>query len=180
MTTIAGIVDKDRVLIGSDSQYTVGYQQHTGPTKIFRPSPGWLMGVAGSYKMAQLLQYGAPDGFFERDSNSIEKFIMTSFSWRLLQFLEKNKVTSIEEGTISYDGAIMVAVENKLFVVGSDFSVLPIDDFAAIGSGKDYAYGASYVWQDIKSKEERLIVALGAACHYDIYTTGPTKIRSTK
>jgi len=179
MTTIAGVTDKEKVLMGCDSSYTQGYQQHTGPSKVFAPAPGWLVGVTGSYKIKQLLQFGAPRKFYDRQSQAIEELMMKWFPIRLLKLLEENKLTFTEEGAVEYNGAIMVAVENKLFVVGSDFSVLPVEDFAAIGNGAQYAYGVAYVWKHVFPKEKRLRMTLEAACHYDIYTTEPIEIRST-
>ena len=55
-----------------------------------------------------------------------------------------------------WNSEIVVVYKDKAFLIDSDFCVVEIDDFAAIGAPQDFAYGAYAILKKFKTKIPKL------------------------
>jgi len=131
--------------------------------KLFRiADKRLLVGIAGSWRMADLLQHslqvGAPtEGEADRAYvNRIMDQVRTCF--RAGGFLHKG------EEVESISGAFLLGYRKRIWQVQSDLSVLFGQAWGtAIGSGMDAALGSLYTTRDWDHAERRVEAALAAA-----------------
>lgn len=70
-----------------------------------------------------------------------------------------------------------------IWIIGSDYSVLAAREFAAVGAGAKFAYGAYYAIMASQLSFEPLVALrsiIGAACHYDPYCGGAPWVKEIK
>ena len=78
-----------------------------------------------------------------------------------------------EDGVFEgFDSIFLFAFEDQLFEIDSDGSVIEIEDYLAIGSGKNEAIG-SLLSSDGLDPKERIIKAIKASTVHDIYVDYP-------
>lgn len=194
MTCVAGYIDKNKVYIGGDSfgstsstqsEYTTDkiFQYHGQNTENLKI----IMGIAGSYKAIDLVQYS--DDLF---SNYEKRKDIVSYNEKSIinrKFLVKYVVPKLEtlSKRINDKFDLMIGIENRLFIIQSDFSVIsPYDNYCAIGSGEDFAIGAFNAIEDIClstdiyiSPEDKVIKAVESACKFGTGIGGHIKWIST-
>jgi ATP-dependent protease HslVU (ClpYQ) peptidase subunit len=79
-----------------------------------------------------------------------------------------------EDGSQSFDGALLVAVRGNLFVIDEDFQVGEhADGYAAIGSGGSVALGALHATDGYLPHDKRVIAALKASERFCAGVRGP-------
>lgn len=160
MTVIAGKVESDRIVIGSDSQVTWGWQSKEliddGKLMVL---PDLIVGGAGygshlNY-MAIYLENHKPRTSEKRD---VLEFFVEFHQWidkMIKDFKPYNR------WLIAYDG--------RLISVTSDLSV-NYHDFWAVGSGWEYARTALHLGHSVEE-------ALQIACDLTVFCAPPLVVR---
>ncbi len=115
--------------------------------KVFVPRTNnkFIVGVAGSYRVMQLLQYNT--GLFPSD-DIIEKFYngVVDMEFMVREFVKNLKKLIDNDNNENVIISILIGYEDKLFKIQSDYGVLEISNtYDAIGSGFRTALGAMYV-----------------------------------
>lgn len=123
MTCIVGIAQEGHVWLGGDSASVSGYRVHqVGEPKVFQ-NGRFLMGMAGSFRMGQLLRYSFhPPKFRENEQNWMEYMVNDFVDAARKLFHDKGfgeKNNNVEE----FDGAFMVGHKGNLAIVYSDYQV---------------------------------------------------------
>jgi hypothetical protein len=173
VTVIAGLVDKDTVLLGGDSAGVAGYQLTVRrDAKTFVNGP-YVFGFCGSFRMGQLLRHAftppaPPDGV------DVEQFMSTVWIDAVRQALKDGGYAQVHEGVES-GGTFLVGVRGRLFEVHSDYQVgEALDGYSAVGCGDDVALGALYATANAAmSGEDRVVLALRAAERHSAGVRGP-------
>jgi ATP-dependent protease HslVU (ClpYQ) peptidase subunit len=159
MTVIAGKVEADRIVIGSDSQISWGWQAKSGiddsKLVVLRD---FVIGAAGWLSHINYMQMFAEN---HRPLSSRKRDVMEFF----VEFNEwaDKKIKGFEpynQWLLAYDG--------KLISVGSDLSI-SYHEFWAVGSGAEYARTAMHLGHDVRS-------ALLVACELTVYCSEPLHV----
>lgn len=170
MSTVIGIKQGKDVWIGSDSRGTTedGYIRPGDCIKVFR-NGDYLIGFIGTVRGGQILM----PPFFE-PPDEIE--------W--LPDLLREHVA--EKGCMMIDDDhcqtqhcnFLIGYNGNLFEILSDFHMAKINGDTAIGSGSHFAFGSLYASKKlgIKDPEERMLLALKTAAHFDVSSAGPFRI----
>lgn len=169
MTIIAAIKDADCIHYGSDSRVTYG----SGPAYdlegkwITLPSKssatGIHMGCAGSTRLDNIIVSSAKN--LEtcltpfRIADALKRAVISD-SWR------EAKGEDGEPQDYSVD--IILIMDEEIYRIGGDFSVVHIPAFmmVAVGTGEPYALGASHACRTRACKEQ-LKMSIQAAIKYD-------------
>lgn len=152
MTVIAAKVYDDKIEMSCDSMVTRGYHsKSTGfPPKIIEGSD-FIIGFAGDAKILPLLM------LFSKNHPICEGNEGRILEWlsELLDFA-KSKTSNY-----SYDCQLLIAHKSGLFMV-HDWHPIRVEDFAAIGSGYQYAESALFLGNDtIKACDVAMNFAYG-------------------
>lgn len=155
MSVVAAKVYKDRVVFAADSIICQGSFKRKNYNKLFEVN-GMIIGTSGYAEEGAFMRYYAdthkPASPSERD---VLKFFVEFQAWKL-----DAGCTVVDCGNsylFYYDG--------HLFEI-NQMHVEEINDFAAIGAGRDYAYAALYL--DHNPKE-----AVKVACELSCYVSDP-------
>ncbi len=186
MSVIVGIIHEGVVYLGSDSQYTKGgtkkSNNHPNNRKIWHPDgrDQLLIGSAGLLKGINAIK--SINGLIDQATLSQESlnynYVVKNVARRIMDTMEEIKLIESKDYNPKMLNEFLFAYKNELFMIGSDGSVLQIDDFSAIGSGSVEAIGSllSTVNDDPKT---RIIKAIEAAIQNDIYVGYPIIIMNT-
>ena len=168
MSVIVGIKEGKKIYMGCDSAATTdeGFRRHIKVKKLFRKGK-YLIGVAGSVRIANLMQ----SGMFSLPK-TIDKF--PEVLRNVLMAFGAMSVSE-EDKTQSMSSNILIAVNNgELYEILSDFQLNEINNgYAAVGSGGEVATGclfgiletANMVNLKLTSRN-KLEIALKAACYF--------------
>lgn len=158
MTCIAGVVDKGIVYIGGDSCASSNSWVTVNDAKVFAIGDV-LFGVAGSFRLADLVRHAWPGAIQENQEQ--ERFLRTTFVDSLYATLERYRVNDPDG---HFDGEILFGYNGRLYTVQSDYSVLSAPPCGmAIGSGSDAARGSLYTTSKLRMTPERRVLAALAA-----------------
>lgn len=186
MTCIVGVIDKEKncVWMGADSLGSDGYTKaiYRDP-KLFRNVnfKNVVMGSTTSFRHIDLLRYD--ETLFPEIDNLKHiavghKYMVTNFIPRLVTLFQDNikNMESTERGC-----SFLVGVDNKLFEIQDDYSVLdPQNGFAAVGCGNVAALGSLSTTSKMElSPPERIRLALIAAEETICGVQRPFKIINT-
>jgi len=160
MTCVAGVAEKGKVHLGSDSCGSDGWGQTiVKAPKIFN-NDNFIIGFAGSFRFGQILQYSLylPDSFQDQ---SVENYMFNNFIIGLQTTLVENG--HITEAGYPLGGDALIGVSGRLFVLQDDFSLLePASNYAVIGSGEHVALGVLHSMRN-RTPKKRIEAALQAA-----------------
>ena len=186
MSVIVGIIHEGVVYIGTDSQVTKGgtkkSNNHPNNRKIWHPDgrDQLLIGSAGLLKGINAIK--SINGLIDQATLSQESlnynYVVKNVARRIMDTMEEIKLIESKDYNPKMLNEFLFAYKNELFMIGSDGSVLQIDDFSAIGSGSVEAIGSllSTINEDPKT---RIIKAIEAAIQNDIYVGYPIIIMNT-
>jgi len=107
------------------------------------------------------------------------KYVVQKIVPKITSIFETAK--HIKQDSLYHDSEFLISYKDKLFLIGSDKSVIEIDDYFAIGSGKDFALGSlqdTYTNPKISIKD-KIIKAILAA-NSNVYVGGGIVISSTE
>lgn len=164
MSVVAVKIYDDKIVIGSDNQWTLGYSEKETkdadkPIKLFKIDNitfGAAWNAKDAIAMKQYLQEQTPKWL-----NNVRwyyDFFQSFYEWAEKKWLGIDKTESVY---------IFVA-EGKVFQI-MDFFVDEIHDFYAIGSGASKAMIGLHLWHTVEE-------ALLATCKYDLYCHDPVVI----
>ena len=173
MTAIVAVKHNGHVWMGGDSAFISGWDVEAIPDeKVFFVGE-ILFGVAGSPRTVGLLRYHLK--FPDPQTDDLREYITTSLVDALRGlFNEKGHATKSDEQE-QFPSAILVSYGGRLFMIDSDYQVLEIPDYTAIGSGGTVALGALAATVG-KSPAKRVQIALEAAAKHNIAVRGPFQV----
>jgi ATP-dependent protease HslVU (ClpYQ) peptidase subunit len=139
MTCIAAIVDEKGVgHIACDSVGSNHYTKAAYVTRKIFAVGDMLIGMTGSYRMGQILQYRLALPAATVDQN-LETWLHVDFIDAVRNVLKENGYLKVENNEET-SGTFLVVVAGRIFTVQNDLSLLESQDsFEACGSGEDYA-----------------------------------------
>ena len=180
MTIIIGYKENDVLYFGVDSRISSDHKVFTLSDDKIWSGNGILFGVCGHWRAAQIVKhkFNIP----ERPCKmSTEKYMNTVFIDELRKVFKENGYTEINNNEEKAHGAyLMIGIDNRLFNIGYDFSVLEQEDnYICLGSGEDLAYGAMNILKDQNLDPiDKIIKALETACKYNSGCAPPFTIIS--
>jgi hypothetical protein len=180
MTCIAAIATRSEVWMGADSCGANGwsYMIRRDP-KLFRTGP-FLLGFTSSFRMGQLLRFGAeaeklsalaPSG--DPFAFMVEKFIPS-----VRKILKAGGFMTTKDGVES-GGSFLVAFGRHLFEIDPDFQVAQDRrGLHSIGSGYTFALGAMALARG--EPRARILQALRIVTQFQHHVRGPFQVLSTR
>lgn len=186
MSVVVAIKEKDRVLVGVDSQATKGGTRtslsNPNNYKVWKVNDveNCLMAHVGYYRDAMFIKTMSDlvdELAVVRDSIDY-RYVVRRILPRILDELIEFKCLKNEDDVENLLSSFIFAYKDKLFLILSDRSVLEIDDYCAIGSGASEALGSLLSTEELKS-EERIVKAITSSATHDIYVDYPIIISDT-
>lgn len=184
MTCIVGIEAQDgSVWIGGDSAVTDnngGRSVLTTP-KVFQ-SGEMVVGICGSMRLGQILQYLVPNASRPHDLSNDMVYLVGGYISMVQQVLKEVGYISTPHGVdFIGDGEWLLGYRGRLYQVNVDFQVLhSMRPYVAIGMGADLALGALYQFGKRKKvsihPQEAIESALEAAVEHNSTCAPPWKI----
>lgn len=172
MTTIAAKTINGKVKIAWDSQVTSGSRATFGVNKVVRINDQFAVGIAGHLRYANLVHRTTVNKIHPFD---LEQEDFDGYAWLLDEAVPawmKAVKKELDNMPDSEDGApwgtTIVALGGRIYTVGFDFAVSPIEGFGAIGSGGSFAATAMHLGKNPKQ-------AVEIASELDPFTGGPIK-----
>lgn len=185
MSVVVAIKEGGKVFVGADSQVTRGGTRTTlsNPNnyKIWKVNgtDNCLMAHVGWVRDANVVRtlYIVDDYDVYRDCIDF-RYVVKRVVPQITEALTDAKF--LKEGYIeSTDSSYLFIYKDRLFCIGSDLSVVEVEDFVAIGSGANQAIG-SLLSTEGESPEERIITAIKASAASDIYVDYPIIITDSE
>ena len=168
MSIVIGYVASDGVYVAADYQVTSddGHRDYEA-NKIFE-GDGYLLGVAGDYKIVNLIEHFS----FKLPKKNISKFIVTELPLLIKDYLEPYRNENDDDGGDEY--SIIVACDRSLYEINENHEASAVPFFHAIGTGAPYAFGAYHamLFSPQEDPETILTLAVGAAIRYNAYCGG--------
>ena len=186
MSVVVAIKENDRVYIGCDSQATQGGSRTTlkNPNnyKVWNVLPvnNCLMASVGNVRDACVIRTMTDlvsDYDIFKDCIDFD-YVVNNIVPHIIYRLKEVKYLNDEPVFEGFESVFLFAYKDKLFHITNDGSVIEIEDFVAIGSGKNEAIGSLLSTDGLKP-EERIIKAIKASAASDIYVDYPIIITNT-
>lgn len=170
MTTVIALNKGDSVIFASDSQATLGNTVSDIGQK-FLEYPNLVVSTAGLGRVLQELRYNfKPPVFTKTDAKNPEKYVATKVLPAITKTLKNTEFLTAED---EFYNSFLVAVPGFLARLDSGLTILPCEEFTAIGSGAGFALGALEAGADVET-------ALEIAIKYDAYTGGNVHVMEVK
>lgn len=177
MTAIVAVIEDGKVNVGGDS---IGVNVESLSVNVRKDEKvfingNFVVGFAGSYRMGSILRYSfkppaQPQGMAD------DVFMNTVFVDSIREALKVGGY-AINQGGRESAGKFLVGYKGKIYIIDSDYQVgIPVDPFAAIGSGADLCLGSLCSTKG-KTPKERINMALGAAERYNAGVRKPFNIK---
>lgn len=172
MTCIVGIETSDGVLLGSDSAVSSGWSiEPTHARKVFAIGPHIGIGLCGSPRMGQLLQYKLepPEPPMARSSiSAVSRYMATDFVDAVRETLKAGGHAEKENEKERADSSFLVAIRGFLFAVYGDYQATYLSfGFGSVGSGYREAMGAlAATRQAGLTPKARALAALEASAEF--------------
>lgn len=185
MSVVIAKKTKKGFVLGCDTIAIKG-QMKNQATKIFRDKndSDIICGVVGSLRDLNILS--VTDDII--DGQAIRREIVDTDN--MITSTVKNIKNKLkEEGRLYVDkeagevmqSSVIIAYKNKCWVIGHDFAVSEVDDFAAIGAPEEFASGAYEIIasNEIMSDEDKVTRIIEACIKRTIYVNYPICIAHT-
>ena len=137
MTCVVGVVHERRVYLGADSA-AVGVDAliQRRDTKVFRLGEA-VVGVAGSFRVAQIVRYHAPPLVARRD---MHRYLCVDWVGEFRRRVQAE--VSTREGD-EFAGGMLIGIAGQIWQVEGDYQVgRAVHAFDATGSGAQVALGS--------------------------------------
>ena len=183
MTTIAAQITGEVVTLAWDSQTTWGNQRYVSDDKVFQVGDV-VLGVSGLVRDSDLLKHAlvvaSPKGWWKR-RKARKAQLADPRGWVVRNVVPKVRQVLSDHGALEeYNGAsssnshVLIVAPGYVGVLDMSFSLVDtLDDFVAIGSGSDYAYGAMAMGAGPE-------VAVQVASGFDVNTGGEVHTKGVK
>lgn len=149
MSVVIGLKYNNKCWLACDKQVVSGNMKlflSESHNKIFpvMDRPGVIIGGVGFLRGINLLE--ANNSYID-EITYLKKgldynYMVNVFPILLNKLFVENGFVSAEENELRLKGAVIVAIDDMLYAVDHDGSVLEIDEYAAIGTGEELAYGS--------------------------------------
>jgi ATP-dependent protease HslVU (ClpYQ) peptidase subunit len=171
MTVIVGLETDKGVIIGADSIAISGYNAlATTIEKVFIKD-GFIFGVCGNFRIAQLIRYKA--SFPEKVGDQPDFQYLSTVIIDCIKKVLKDDNFEDEE---NQEPTLLVGYNGKLYVIYHDFQVNRfLGGYFALGYGSDFALGSLFSTSKLPPME-RIKQALNAANHFSAAVLNPYKI----
>jgi len=156
MSVVIAIKSKDRVYVGCDSRMSSEegyYDSYISRPKAIKLDNGMIVAGVGNIGIVDILADVA-----KNITNLNHDIVVTKIALPLFNKLSGTVMFSNGE----LDGALLVAKDDKAFVISSICTVEEIYNYNALGSGKYTALGSLYSTCGIKDPEKRIVEAIKA------------------
>lgn len=178
MTCIVALRTEKGVLIGGDSRVMLnGTAIDCAAPKVFRKGE-FLIGSCGSVRHRELLQHKLEIPPLLPDAD-LDRFMAVEFSDAVRSLFKEVGVMASDEGAKPFGdvfgGAALIVVRDAIFLLAGNFSCTRQKEFAAVGSGMDFAVAALHVTRELPARV-RVLKALETAAHYAEGVQGPFTI----
>lgn len=180
MTAIVGLIDDGKVFIGGDNAETTGWYGRTdladSISKVFNNGP-YIIGTAGSSRVAQRLQYHVKIPVPPRDIDHEDNDAMLSFVIKEIVPAIQDKLGQKKSGC-----TFILGYRDKLYQIYTDYSVsIRSHGYQACGCGEDFALGSLFTTDGAKkAPRDRVTTALEAAAEFSSGVAGPFTILETQ
>lgn len=182
MTLIIGLIDKDGVYMGGDSQSTSNSHKFIdkNPKVVFAGKDGeFLIGSSGHSRARQLITYFDPP---KRTDKDVYQYMVTDFIDSLRVCLLAGGYAEKNCNVEKQESFFLVGYEGRLFEIETNYQVQEfIQPYAAIGCAREYAVGALAVIEKLNrlmKPEEKLRLAYEAAEQHSCGIARPFNIFS--
>ena len=172
MTTIAARAVNGKVKIAWDSQVTAGSRATHGINKVVKINDQFAVGIAGYLRYANLIHRATVNKIHPFD---LKQDDFDGYGWLLdeavpawQKAVKKENENRPDEDDIVPWGLALVALGGRIYEIGADFSVSPVESFASIGSGSPFAATAMHLGKTPKQ-------AVEIAMELDLFTGGDVK-----
>lgn len=179
MTCVVALIEGDKVYMGADSLAVDDSWQRSerADEKMFRIGD-WLIGGTTSFRMLDLLRYKFQPPVLDPKEKDLRRYMCTSFVDAIRECLGtggfRKKENEVEKG-----GTFLVARQNRLFTIYSDFQVAQDElPYAAVGCAQKVALGSLYSTEEYDA-EYRILTALEAAAQFSAGVGQPFRILTT-
>lgn len=176
MTCIVAIEEAGTVHMGGDRASSNSYYTTThDASKVFEVGP-LLIGICGSWRMGQVLQYGltVPTWSLSWD---VDRWIATDLMAAVRQAFETHAWNRVEHGVAAQRGVWLCAVGGRCYAIQGDYSwQRHASGEYATGSGEDFALGSLHSTRLVMPPELRVRNALLAAAEHSPSVAGPFDI----
>lgn len=173
MSSVVGVVDNGRLVMGCDSIYVGGgASDNTTSNKLTRRGD-FLIGCTFSPRARQVLAYevALPDTL---DGDDLEAALVKQFVKPVRVAMKDAGLDEKKEGSEQQTGHILVGIHNRLFVVEYDWRVIePRCGYWAVGSDNGLAMGALHATRGMHSLYRRVEIALQAGAAHSVYIRPP-------
>lgn len=179
MTCVIGMIKDDKVYIGADNVGSnLSIKISRNDNKVFKKDE-MIIGCTTSFRMINILQYQLQLPLHD-PKISTDEYMYTSFIEEV-RYLFREKGFSKIDSNVEIGGDFIVGYKGNLYNICEDFQIeKPADNFACVGSGMPYAYGAMKILIENKllSAEEIITKALEVAEYYNPFVRKPFNIMS--
>ena len=168
--------------MGGDRAVSYGNEVITclSEPKIFRHGH-FLIGQAGDCRVMNIMQHKFSIPPVTTDD--LMYYMIDIFIPEFQAVLKSSGVSKVENNIEHNEGIFIVAVNNRIFRITGDFSVVEwSSNYTAIGSGRDFALGSLYTSSGEAmiacelTPQGRIMHALEAAAEFDPHVRGPFDI----
>ena len=186
MSVVVAIKENNKIYIGADSQCTSGGTRRSlsNPNnyKIWevQNAPNCIMGHVGNVRDANAVKIinDLVDELVMFKGEVDFEYVVGDIFPHILYQLEKMGYIKRTPVFDSLDSSFLFCYQDKLFLLNYDGSVIEIDDYIAIGSGKSQAIGSLLCTEGL-DPINRIIKAIKASAANDIYVDYPIVVSDT-
>lgn len=186
MTCIVGMVEDNAVWMAADSCGSDGHRyairEKSKLFEIGHDRHRLLVGVTGSFLMADYLRFRADIAPRNERSQDLDRWIRTTFVDAVRAAADAAGELKNENGIKEIAGWILVGTEGRLFEVHQNLQVLEAQYWgSAIGSGMDVAHGSLWTTRSVRDDAHaRLVLALEAAEAVIATVRGPFEVKQLR
>lgn len=174
MTTIVAVQEKGNVVFASDSQMSWGHRKSYSADKVFR-NGSLTIGAAGDVRVSNIFETAdlPQPSVSLKKRGDVYRWLVSDLVPALQKALEDARTLSESNGEAGNRGSFLVAVNDQVFELSSDFAVTTERSGRyAIGSGGAVAIGAL-------AAGASPLEAVRIASLHDAYTGGRVVVRNS-
>lgn len=189
MSVVVAIKDKNRIVMGCDSQVSYGgLKSKLGPNecKIFdvKNCDGGYMGCVGSVRDMQILsvQPNLIDEIAILKNQINYEYCVANLFINIYNVLQKyNRIDKNQNGELAnyINTSLIFAYKNKAWLLDHEGCIMEIQDYLVCGSGSEVAMGSLDNTKG-KSAEDRIVEAIKACNKNTLYVDNNIVLVSTK
>ena len=187
MSVVVAIKKGGQIYMGCDSQVTSGRTcmtlRNPNNFKIWKVpnTDHCLMGSVGNFRDACVIRtvQDLVPGYDVYKGKVNFDYVVTEIVPAIIERLQEAHYIKKEGFFEGMDSSFLFAFENQLYNIHSDGSVIEIEDYIAIGSGKNEAIG-NLLSTEKEDPYVRIIKAIKASATTDIYVDYPIILSSTR